>query len=140
MQRVLCVTGASVNQPAQTNKKWSGEGESSRAVHNTDSQGLSHSKQQKYSMDVCSGLAGLHPSASAGSGSSTVPDCARMQKAWHCACSVCILHSSSLCPAGGICTANLQIPFVLQWLKIALIFMCYSDVIGAAEMNTWGTL
>lgn len=39
------------------------------------SQGLSHNKQQQYSMDVCSGLAGLHPGARADSESSIVPDC-----------------------------------------------------------------
>lgn len=68
-------------RPAQTEEKWSGEDGSSRAVCNADSQGLSHNKQQQYAMDVCSGLAGLHPGATAESGSSVVPDCAHMQKA-----------------------------------------------------------
>lgn len=65
--------------PAQTEEKWSGEDESSRAAHNAGSQGLSHNKQQQYSMDVCSGLAGLHPGARADSGSSIVPDCTRAE-------------------------------------------------------------
>ena len=71
--------------PAQTEEQWSGD-ESSRVVHNADSQGLSHNKQQQCSMDVCCGLAGLHPGASADSSSSSeVPDCAHMQEA--CCCS-----------------------------------------------------
>lgn len=41
-------------------------------------------------------------------------------------------HYSSLCLASGIGTADVQIPFVLLWIKAVLVSVCYSNALRAA--------
>lgn len=46
-------------------------------------------------------------------------------------------HYSSLCLASGIGTADVQIPFVLLWIKAVLVSVCYSNALRAAGWTVY---